>query len=286
MAENSLHLRHGGSIRGDVAVLTKASGPVLSQGAEAVIDVDGRLFGHLRADSLRLKVGATIAGNVGYNDLTQHSQAHVVGSLDSPLALPLDVSLPAFPSFSAGGADVIVPGKSEHTLSAGSYGDVRLNAGKAHSPTVLTLDGGVFAFESLKLRKHSRLECSRPCELRINGRVRAHRDAYIGPAPDSATLVGSVQLYVAGGNGQSGTIDGSPKSVRIDRDCTIRARIFAPNGTLWLRQGTAATGTFIARDVRLGVGVDVRKDEREIVRVRKRALDLTPALLADLGDQL
>jgi len=286
VAENSLHILAGSNVRGDVAVLDAAAGPVLSDGAEAVVGHGARVFGAVRADSVRLRHGAAVAGDIGYNEIWQHGQAHVVGTLHSPLALPLSIALPAMPAINACSAPVVVSSETQQTLAPGAYGPVILKAGKPNSPTVLTLDGGEYAFASLRLRRHTRLECAAACEVWIAGRLRAYRNSYIGPAEDSATLVSSVHLYVAGANGPCGTLHGIPKSARIGRNSTVRARIFAPNGTLWLRQGTSATGTFIARDVRLGMGVSVRKDERDVVRVRKRGLDLDPALLANLGAQL
>ena len=37
----------------------------------------------------------------------------------------------------------------------------------------------------------------------------------------------------------------------------MKANFYVPNGTLWIRQNSQATGAFIGKDVDVGIGVKV-----------------------------
>ena len=43
-------------------------------------------------------------------------------------------------------------------------------------------------------------------------------------------------------------------------NCRVKANVFAPNGTIWLRSQVEATGAFIARDVEIGTAVTLILD--------------------------
>jgi hypothetical protein len=64
-------------------------------------------------------------------------------------------------------------------------------------------------------------------------------------------------IFVGGVNGNDGGLDRWPKTAVIGHDNVLTATVYAPNGTLWIKAGTSATGSFIASDVRIGRNVQL-----------------------------
>ncbi|MBI3205013.1 MAG: hypothetical protein HYZ29_25980, partial [Myxococcales bacterium] len=58
----------------------------------------------------------------------------------------------------------------------------------------------------------------------------------------------------------TGNLGATPKAAVIGFDNTVQALLFAPNGTIWLKSGTVATGTLIGKDVLVGEGVSFTKN--------------------------
>ena len=52
----------------------------------------------------------------------------------------------------------------------------------------------------------------------------------------------------------------TPKAAQIGIKNTVFANFYVPNGTIWLRQGTEATGSFIGKDVIVGINSKVALD--------------------------
>ena len=67
-------------------------------------------------------------------------------------------------------------------------------------------------------------------------------------------------FYVAGINGNTGNLGATLKAAKVSLTNTVDANVYVPNGTLWLRQNAKATGAFLAKDVLVGIGVEVTLD--------------------------
>jgi hypothetical protein len=275
VALNSIWLKNRSELDGDVAVIDAAPGKVLADQAELVVGEHVLVDGSAAADSVRMRSKANVTGDVSFNELLGN-QGTVGGSLLTPLALPLAITVPALPTTGAGGANVEVKGKQKLMLPAGSYGEVKLKAGSAKDPTVLTLSGGVYGFDELDLGERSRLECASACELRIAGHLLPGSQSYLGPPEASGLGAADVEVFVAGSNGnkcgkckdqkeeeecKSQSIEASPMAAALGTKSEIMARLFAPNGTLWLKEDVQAEGTFIARDVIVDAQAVVLKDQ-------------------------
>ncbi|MFO0568839.1 MAG: hypothetical protein U0263_24465, partial [Polyangiaceae bacterium] len=135
-----------------------------------------------------------------------------------------------------------------------------LGIGTSSDPTVLTLSGGVYHMSSLNFGAWSTVQCTAACELRVQGRITPGLASYLGPASGSNLSPADVQVFVTGINGTSGSLSALPKAASFGLSSTLAARLFVPNGTLWVRAGSAVTGTLIAKDLQLGLGVQVTKD--------------------------
>ncbi|MCC6897656.1 MAG: carboxypeptidase regulatory-like domain-containing protein, partial [Polyangiaceae bacterium] len=258
VALNSIWIEGGVTTTGSAAVIDAAPGAVLADSAELVVGLGATLTGTAKANRVRVRLGGTIAGDVFTNALTNNGT--VTGTTHTPLALPLALTVPDQPSVSPGSADVTLAPHQDLTLAAGAYRNASLGLGTTADPTVLTLSGGVYHFASLDLGAASRLECSQPCDVRVQGKLGPGLGSFIGPAAGSGLAPADVQLFVAGLNGLTGTLGALPKAAAIGVGSTLHARVHVPNGTLWVRAGTAVTGTLIAKDLQLGLGASVTKD--------------------------
>jgi hypothetical protein len=237
-----------------VAVLDTAPGLVLADASEAVIGLDALVTGDVTAHRIFIREGGHVTGDAHSNTLTKS------GTLDgdalSPLSLPLSITVPSVPVFDidAGAADVTLEQHEDATLPPGDYGTVKLKAGSAADPTTLTLSGGIFELRGLVIGDRARVQCASPCELRIEGKLSPGAHAFIGPAPGMGLSSADVEIYVLGINGTTGNLGATPKAATIGESNTVEVRLFAPNGTVLLKDGTAATGTYIGQDVQVGIG--------------------------------
>ncbi|MBK8995696.1 MAG: hypothetical protein IPM35_08110 [Myxococcales bacterium] len=246
------------TVNGAVAVIDASPGPVLASDEEAVVGQNVTVTGTVSANRVRIKLGGTVNGDVRQNSLLNNGSVN--GSTITPLALPLPITAPTFPTFSTGTTAVTLAQHEDRTLSAGEYGQVTLQMGSVADPTVLTLSGGVYNLDGLNVGEKSRVECTTACEIRIKNRLEPGEKSFIGPASGSGLSPPDVQIFVEGINGSSGNLGATPKAAVIGFDSTLQALLYVPNGTLWLKQGTTATGTFVAKDVLVGEGVALTKN--------------------------
>ncbi|MBK8997394.1 MAG: hypothetical protein IPM35_16825 [Myxococcales bacterium] len=246
------------TVNGAVAVIDASPGPVLAESEEAVVGQNVTVTGTVSANRVRIKLGGVVNGDVRENSLINNGTIN--GATVTPLALPLAITAPTFPTFSAGTTAVTLTQHEDRTLAAGDYGQVTLQMGSVADPTVLTLGGGIYNFDGLNVGEKSRVECASACEIRIKGRLEPGEDSFIGPAAGSGLTPAEVEIFVEGINGSSGALGGTPRAAVIGFDSSVQARLYAANGTLWIKSGTTATGTFVARDVLVGEGVSVSKD--------------------------
>ncbi|MBI4701017.1 MAG: hypothetical protein HY744_07640 [Deltaproteobacteria bacterium] len=263
VALGSVRLEHDSVADGDVAAIDKAAQPTLGGGGfEALLENGAVVTGSLRANQVRLKAGAVVAGEAGYNVLD--NKGTIKGPCMSPLALPLAISVPAFPAFSAGVPEVVLEGGQKLSLVAGSYGAVKLKPGQKDAPTMLSLSGGVYELGSLDVSNRARVECQSPCELRVAEQAELGNEAYLGPAGQSGPA--DVELFVAGIK-QGGKDKGVPieDAVVIGAGSELRARVFAPNGTVWVKQESHGKGTFVAEGIRVGHGTEIEKEAPVVV---------------------
>ncbi len=256
-ALNSIWLKDSGTTNGDVAVIDISPGPVLADDAETVVGQHVTLNGSLQSNRVRIKVGGQITGDVSTNDLVNNGT--IAGSTISPLILPLGITTPAIPTITPSTTAITLEQSEDLTLPAGAYGDVKLKAGMNADRTVLSLSG-TYHFQSLNLGDKSRVECTAPCSILVKDRLEPGQDAFLGPSTGSGLDASNVEVIVTGINGASGNLGGTPRAAAIGFDNEVVARIFVPNGTLWLKQGTNATGTFVARDLLIGEHVQITKD--------------------------
>ncbi|MCP4220555.1 MAG: hypothetical protein GY765_38360 [bacterium] len=232
LATNSVYLRTGAKVNsGDIAVIDAGTahldGGVEVSLAKSITVADGvSIYG----DKIKLKAGTTV-DDLYYNTLSNFGGT-VSGDETTPLELPLDIQLPAFPTPAPGTLAVNVPVEGTETLAPGAYGDVVLD-----TMGTLFLSGGTYNFESLTLGDYGKVYARAGSELIINGNLVTGNNPVISPEPGTAFEAKDFVIYV---NGTEATI-----GIRHD----LKANVYAPNAKLWLKARGVAEGAFIAKDV-------------------------------------
>jgi len=231
---------------GNIGVADVSPGPWLNSESEVTIGHDANIADGVSVygDSIKIKTGAS-AFDVYYNELT--NKGTIRGSEYAPLILPLDITMPAFPTPAPGTEDHDIPRRGSLTLNAGSYGEILVR-----KKATLTLTGGTYHFEDLNLRNRSKVLFQAPTELIINNRLRTGKKAVISLEDGSGISAKDIRIYVNGINGSTGNLDARPLAAKIGNNSILNANIYAPNGTLWLKWCTVAEGAFIGKDVRIG----------------------------------
>ncbi|RMH20893.1 MAG: tandem-95 repeat protein [Acidobacteria bacterium] len=260
-------------VRSGEVVVNDAGAGELEVGKDVTTAAGWRLAG----DRVEIKKGSQIGGDVAYNQLD--NKGTILGSEITPLALPVFAPLPPFQTGTPTADDLRVKKGDSLSLPAGDYGALRVEKGG----TVL-FEGGVYSFAEIDADKESRLLFEDRSQVRIAGTLRTKKEAVVGPAPGASVDASQIIFYVAGADedsdsgGDSGKKKGgdsdkgdsdkgdsdkgdsdkgdsdsgdSDSDVRFDRQNTVGANVYAPNGTIRIGEESRATGAFVGRRVRV-----------------------------------
>ncbi len=257
-ATNSVYLKNNARVlSGDVIVNDFSDGPMLDSAAELVIGkgVLGSAYSIFKADSVLVKKDAVIEGEVHYfSDITNKG---VIGILKSGLELPVFQVLPEFIAAPPGpnAKDVRVASSQSIELPEGEYGEINSLKG-----ATITFTGGVYRIRTLNIGNNNHIYFTDPTLLIIEEKLQTSQDSNFGPGPESDINTSQIKVYVNGINGNTRKLDASPKAVEFGHNNEVSANIYAPNGTIYFKNNTKATGSFLGRDVLVGIGVEVGLD--------------------------
>lgn len=255
LATNSVWLKESSDIlSGSVIVNNASPGPVLDSQVELAVgqNVTTPAGFALKAHRIKVKQGAAVESDIFYNELENNGTIN--GSQNSPLTLPVFASLPPFNQAPAGTQDITVNKDESITLTAGAYRDILVK----QNGEILFTGGGTFVLRSLNTGAKARLLFEAPTEILLEGKLDTDENSYVGPQSGSGIGAADIVFYVAGVNGNTGNFGATPKAAQLGLKNTVLANFYVPNGTLWLRQGTEATGAFLGRDVIVGEHVQVK----------------------------
>lgn len=250
-ATNSVCLLPGVQVNsGNIGVQNKNSGwwwyaaePEVMIGSWAYLKDKVAIYG----DSVIIFPGASV-DDVYSNEL--QNMGKIRGDTYNPLKLPLDVALPEFPTPQPGIMDYTVPTGSVLILEPGSYGKIWVG-----SNATLILTGGTYHVADLIVDyNQSKVLFRGPTELIIKDYLWSGVDAFIGPEKGVDISAKDIRIYV---KGITGSCDAFNIIAMIGERNTVSANIYVPDGTLWINQGSVVTGAFIAKDVALGMNVQV-----------------------------
>ena len=251
-ALNSIWLRPRSIIHsGDVGVMGASDGPHLKKGFEIYVDRRAQTKEGVKliGDSIYIAKEAKVF-DVHYNELD--NQGVIQGEQITPLELPVWEG-PEFSAGDHGSEDVRVGYRKTRTLEPGDYEDVKV---KPKGGLILT--GGTYQFRSLSLNYLASVKCLAPTIILVKRRFYAGLKSYVGPDPNSAFGAKDVIIYIDGQNGGSGKPVSLPMASTIGLSARVRANMFTPNGTLWIGAESTVEGAFVANDVVVGMGADVK----------------------------
>ena len=240
---------------GDVGTNVASSGPYLDSGVETSIGVGVQITNAnsgVYGDSVKLKQGSQVQ-DVFYNDIS--GLGTVLGDENTPVGTPIVSSFPTIPSFSPGTVDVVVPSNDTQTLIPGSYKDLRIN-----SSATLVLEEGVYNFNSWDIRTNANVYFDGPVEIRIADKLNTLQGAEIRPSQTSTIDASDVVIFVTGINGNNGNLGATPKAAKFGENNVVEANVYVENGTLYLKQNTVATGSFIGKWVVGGISTEFNFD--------------------------
>ncbi|MBL8109079.1 MAG: hypothetical protein JNJ96_05385 [Anaerolineales bacterium] len=242
-------------LSGDVAANISASGPYLTDQSEVTIgqhvhfiNSESRVLG----DTVYLKQGSKVH-DVYSNELK--GQGTILGDHHTPLNLPLIPQFPEVPQVTPGTQNFNLPIKGTLTLNAGNYGKLEAKKG-----SIITFTGGVYHFSEWTLGDNVKVYFAAPTEIRIAGKLDIGTDAFVGPANGSNVTAHEIFIYVLGVNGNNSNIGATPKAAKFGMRNTIFANVYTPNGTLWIREHSTATGAFFGKWVMIGQNVTLTLD--------------------------
>jgi len=245
-AQNSIRVQTGGVViaGGDVGAHGTGSSPFLSGGVAIDLGtgVQAPSNRNVIADSVRLGTGVTV-GDIQTNRFVDGTGTHhgVVTPL-VPLPHP-----PAASPVNPGTANLTVAIGGILSATAGSYSTVTVGTGGK-----LRLAAGRYDMVSLTIGAGARLEAQGTVVLRIQGRLSASTNSFIGAASGTTLSARDIRIEVSGINGTSGALGATPPAASVGTGATLTALVLVPNGTLVAGTGISATGAFMARDLDIG----------------------------------
>jgi probable HAF family extracellular repeat protein len=255
-AMNSVRFSHGVQVNsGNIGVRDKNSRPWHTAKAEVMIGNRAYLKDKVAiyGDSVMIFSGASVY-DVYYNEL--QNMGKIRGDKYTPLELPLDVALPAFPTPHPGTKDYVVPKYKILILEPGSYGKIEVEL-----KATLILTGGTYHVENLVVGSiQSKVLFRGPTELIIKNYLRSGVNAFIGPEKGADISAKDIRIYVKGIHGKTGKCDANHQAAVIGEHNTVTANIYVPDGTLRIEQDSAVKGAFIAKDVEIGEDAQVTLD--------------------------
>jgi hypothetical protein len=236
--------------RDDVTVLV-GSGVTFLQPASVIV-----------GDTVNLQSQASVHDVVDNVSLFNKTAA-VQGRVTPSLSLPFYAAMPLFPLITAGTNAVHVAQNTTMTLAAGSYGAVHVANGGT-----LILTGGLYQMLSLDVDQNATVLFRAATELRIKTEMETlSKSKLVVDSTVAGLMASNIVIYVEGddtlGRHDDGDADGDDAgavSVQVGSNSIVQANIYAANGTVWLKSGTAATGAFIGVHVRIGVNVTLTLD--------------------------
>ncbi|HBL29034.1 MAG TPA: hypothetical protein DD490_19540, partial [Acidobacteria bacterium] len=252
LGTHSVSIQTGADVlSGDVVANEAGSAPFLGA-TEVSLDTGTTTAAgwDVQGNRVTIASGAVVASDVYANQTT--NSGTVTGAQYTPFALPAFATLPTFETGTPGTTDVSVGTGGTRTLAPGSYRNLTV----AKKGTV-TFTGGTYHFRSITLSNEAKLYFSAASTLRVEQKISTGSLVVVRPATPSTATAATIVFHVAGINGTTGALTATPKSVEIGVDNTLSANVYAPNGTLWIKDRTVATGAFLAKDVLVGPNAQV-----------------------------
>lgn len=288
LAQNSVYVKeHATILNGLVGVNDNdMQGPYLADSEMTVgISVLTEDDVNLSATNVHLKMNATVQGDVTYcQEIVMGDGATIGGEqTQSCDSFPL-LTMPSPPVVVPGTNYIEVPQGGYLQLPGGDYGDIMVRQNGT-----LVLTGDTYNIKSFDTGDLAKIHFTMATTVNIAGKFDTDQKVYFGPEPGNTSLTADdIIINVCGINGSKGNLDSTPKAAQIGLDNTFYGRMYALNGTVYIRQNTHAVGSFIGKDVIVGeTTVISREDEGALAAppfVRNiELMDVKPSPASYLG---
>ncbi|HVO73366.1 MAG TPA: hypothetical protein VMT35_05050, partial [Ignavibacteriaceae bacterium] len=205
----------------------------------------------VKANRIKVKQNSKINGDVYYNQLDNNGT--ITGKKNTPLSLPLFTILPEFKTSRPGTQNITVQSNKEQVLQPGSYGNIEI---KLNGRLVLT--GGEYNMKNLNAGFNTKILFQAPSVIKIADKFDSNEGSYIGPKDTAAISSKDIVFYIGGINGTGGSLSALPVAAKIGIKNIVKANFYVPNGTLWIMMNSEAEGAFIAKDLSIGVGTNIK----------------------------
>ncbi|HJP31884.1 MAG TPA: FlgD immunoglobulin-like domain containing protein [Candidatus Latescibacteria bacterium] len=243
---------------GSVGVNDFSPPPYQSDGVEFVVGIGSRTDEDVRLTGPQVKVksNAMIDGLLAYHDLVSVGSGVVIGQ-EAQLAVPnwplfTEAELPEFVSGVPGTAVIDVSQGGTESLTPGAYDLVKVRKNGS-----LTLEAGEYSIREFDAGDFTTTYFEGPTQLLVKERFQVSKQSVFGPDPQSQISATDILVYVEGINGINGNVGSTPKAAKIGLGARLQANVYAPNGTVYLRQNSNSTGAFIGKWVIVGIGAEV-----------------------------
>jgi len=228
----------------------------------------------LAGDIVKIELNAN-AQNVFFNDLIL--EGDILGSQNTPLALPLVESFPDLSDIQTGTTSVSVAKDQTETLQPGSYDEIFVDEG-----ATLIFVGGTYNVNSIITGLNAKLLFDDVTEI-VTQELKLGDNNILGPSSSASIDSSNIVIFV-----HDNTEPTMLFEIEIGKNSIIDANIFSPAGKLLVKQGTQATGSFIAKTVKIEDGSVLNIDSAfRAIALNNKYLDLVEELgkISDIADE-
>ena len=264
IATHSMYLKSRARIHtGHIGVVDFGSSPFVGGREELVMGSRASSGAAVRVSAPRvlLRGRVDIAGTLVFSQLRWFrptptiEEQQKVGEDYWPLFA--DLGLPAFHTGDSGTVDIDVRQRNTHTLLPNQ----RYDRIRVRSMATLILAGGEYHIDRLDIGQNATVVATAPVTLLIGASFDMRQKAYFGPQ-DNDVDPAAIRVYVNGterrrNDERDAQIRYVSKAARIGVKAQFAGNLYAPNGTIDLRESSQALGSFIARDVIVGTRAEV-----------------------------
>jgi hypothetical protein len=242
LAERSARVQTGAVISsGAVGARATTTTGVLQAGfdlwVQKSVTLPGAAYGAWLGFDTSVHAGAV------FSDHFTHGTGDVYGTVSAYAQPP---ALPAAPTITTGTTNVTVAANGTQTLAPGKYATVTVGKGGT-----LNLSGGTYQIATLSPSTSAKILAVAAVDVRVTNAFSLTLGQTIGPATGSGLTAKSVQLTSLSSATTAATLGSS----------TVRAVVYAPNGTLLLQSGLALTGAVGGKDVDVGASAKLTLED-------------------------
>jgi hypothetical protein len=255
-ALHSMHIKTGSEVHSGFVGVQDFGAPLFQSGnVELAINPQVTTGDSVIISAPRVKVQSHshIQSTLVYSSLVSTGSGVTIG-------LPIEVGtdywpltgVPEFQAGTPGSQDITVRNNRTEEIMLGAYNDISVRTNGT-----LIFTGGTYHLGNLDIGTRGKVIFRAPSVLLIKNRFAQSNSGYFGPGDQTGIDASNIQVFVEGINGNNGRINVEPKAAQVGVDTEYRANLYAPNGTIFLREKSDVTGSFIGKDIIVGTHADV-----------------------------